>query len=40
MVQAKETCFNYIEGFYNTIRSQKALGYKSPNDFETESMQF
>lgn len=36
---AKHACFNYIEGFYNTIRSQKALGYKSPNQFEAETMQ-
>ena len=35
---AKEACFNYIEGFYNTIRSQKALGYISPNEFETYSL--
>lgn len=33
---AKLTCFNYIEGFYNTIRSQKALGYISPNEFEAQ----
>lgn len=32
--KAKRTCFNYIEGFYNTIRSQKVLGYVSPNEHE------
>ncbi len=31
---AKMACFNYIEGFYNTIRSQKVLGYISPNEYE------
>lgn len=35
---AKDACFNYIEGFYNTIRSQKALGYISPNEFEMYSL--
>lgn len=32
--QAKLTCFKYIEGFYNTIRSQKSLYYLSPNEYE------
>lgn len=32
--EAKMACFNYIEGFYNTIRSQKVLGYISPNEYE------
>lgn len=34
---AKLTCFNYIEGFYNAIRTQKTLGYISPNEFEAQS---
>jgi putative transposase len=32
--EAKRYCFNYIEGFYNTNRIQKALGYISPLDYE------
>lgn len=39
VTEAKKACFDYIEGFYNTIRSQEALGYKSPNEFEAESIQ-
>lgn len=34
--EAKTCCFNYIEGFYNTVRIQKVLGYLSPNKFESE----
>jgi putative transposase len=26
--------FDYIEGFYNTTRSQRRLGYRSPGDYE------
>lgn len=36
---AKQACIKYIEGFCNTIRSQKALGYKSPNQLEHEQLQ-
>jgi putative transposase len=25
--------FSYIEGFYNTVRVQKGLGYRSPKQF-------
>ena len=32
--EAKICCSYYIEGFYNTIRIQKSLGYLSPNEFE------
>ncbi len=31
---AKFCCSCYIEGFYNTIRVQKSLGYLSLNEFE------
>lgn len=33
---AKETCYRYIEHFYNKIRSQKSLSYLSPIKFEEE----
>ena len=32
--QAKESIFEYIEGFYNCKRLHSYLGYKSPNEFE------
>jgi len=32
--EAKRYCFNYIEGFYNTNRIQKTLGYISPLEYE------
>ncbi len=37
--EAKQACFKYIEGFYNRIRSQQALGYLSPNEFELQFKQ-
>ena len=32
--EASQDIFEYIAGFYNTIRRHSALGYLSPNDFE------
>ena len=31
---ARKRCFEYIEGYYNTIRKHSSLGYLSPNQFE------
>lgn len=31
---ARTELFNYIEGFYNTVRTHSALGYRSPVEFE------
>jgi putative transposase len=33
---ARLSVFKYIETFYNSMRLHQSLGYKSPNDFETE----
>lgn len=33
---ARLSVFKYIETFYNSVRLHQALGYKSPNQFETE----
>ena len=33
---ARKECFDYIEGYYNTIRKHSSLGYKSPLQFERE----
>ena len=33
---ARMSVFKYIETFYNPVRLHRALGYKSPNEFETE----
>jgi putative transposase len=33
---ARLSVFKYIETFYNPVRLHQALGYKSPNEFETE----
>jgi putative transposase len=33
---ARLSVFKYIETFYNSVRLHQALGYKSPNEFETE----
>ena len=33
---ARLSVFKYIETFYNTVRLHQSLGYKSPNQFETE----
>jgi putative transposase len=33
---ARLSVFKYIETFYNSVRLHQSLGYKSPNDFETE----
>lgn len=30
--------FDYIEGFYNTIRIKQRLGYRSPAEFEQEAI--
>jgi len=32
--QARTDIFNYIEGFYNTVRLHSTLGYLSPAEFE------
>lgn len=32
--EASRDIFEYIAGFYNTVRRHSALGYLSPNDFE------
>jgi putative transposase len=34
----RSAIFDYIEGFYNPQRIQKRLGYRSPADFESESV--
>jgi len=34
---ARLSVFKYIETFYNSVRLHQSLGYKSPNDFETEN---
>jgi putative transposase len=34
----RSAIFDYIEGFYNPERIQKRLGYRSPADFESESV--
>jgi len=31
---ARLKMFEYIEGYYNTIRKHSSLGYLSPNQFE------
>lgn len=33
---ARLSVFKYIETFYNPVRLHQALGYQSPNEFETE----
>ena len=33
---ARLSVFKYIETFYNTVRLHQSLGYKSPEEFETE----
>jgi putative transposase len=33
---ARLSVFKYIETFYNSVRLHQALGYKSPDEFETE----
>ncbi len=33
---ARLSVFKYIETFYNPVRLHQTLGYKSPNEFETE----
>lgn len=33
---ARMSVFKYIETFYNPVRLHQTLGYKSPNEFETE----
>ncbi len=34
--EARMACFSYIEGFYNPLRLQSALGYRSPISYEQE----
>jgi putative transposase len=36
LTQARTEIFSYIIGFYNRLRRHSALGYISPNDFETQ----
>lgn len=31
---AYKAIYDYIEGFYNSIRIHSSLGYQSPDDFE------
>ncbi len=33
---ASKECFDYIEGYYNSIRRHSSIGYKSPLQFERE----
>lgn len=33
---AQFRCFEYIEGYYNTIRKHSSIGYQSPNQFEEQ----
>lgn len=35
---ARTEIFAYIEGYYNTIRRHSALGYRSPHQFEAQSL--
>ena len=35
---AKTAIFEYLETFYNTRRLHSSLGYKSPADFEEDSL--
>jgi transposase InsO family protein len=37
--QARRDLFEYIEGFYNTVRLHSTLGFLSPDDFEARSHQ-
>lgn len=34
----RSAIFDYIEGFYNTIRIKQRLGYRSPAEFEQEAI--
>lgn len=34
--EVKTEIFSYIDGYYNRIRRQSALGYKSPLEFEKQ----
>ncbi len=34
--EAKMACFSFIEGWYNPVRLQSALGYRSPMAYEAE----
>ena len=33
-VQARQSIFQYIEGYYNSVRMHSAIDYKSPNEVE------
>lgn len=37
-MEASRDIFEYIAGFYNTVRRHSALGYLSPNDFEAAQL--
>ena len=37
--QARAAIFEFIEGWYNPRRRHSALGYKSPNEFETVAVE-
>ncbi len=36
--EVKVAIFDYIEEFYNCIRSHSTLGYYSPDEFEKQQM--
>jgi len=36
--EARQSIFDYVEGFYNRIRLQQKLGYIFPVDFEMLSL--
>jgi putative transposase len=36
LAAARRCVFKYIETFYNSVRLHQSLGYKSPDQFETE----
>jgi|GEM_PF-5714971 len=38
-LSAKKLVFEYIEAFYNTVRTHSHCGYKSPNQYETQYLQ-
>ena len=35
--EARNDIFEYIEVFYNRIRLHSAIGYESPEDYESQS---
>ncbi len=36
---ARVAIFEYVEGFYNRVRRHSSLGYESPSDYETATME-